>query len=176
MNKTKKLNKLYYKMGFFHRIGKKIADAYETGHRIGSKVLGEASRIGHKVVSVGRDVVKTIEGIPILSTALATPLSIAKKGLAMVDKGASFADRGSGLLKDVDFDKLDKKIDFEASLQKLEAIVSKLEDENINLEDSVKSFEAGINLVKECQKQLEEAELKVKELLDDGTAQELDNS
>ncbi|MDB2482457.1 exodeoxyribonuclease VII small subunit, partial [Gammaproteobacteria bacterium] len=53
---------------------------------------------------------------------------------------------------------------------------SKLEDENINLEDSVKSFEAGINLVKECQKQLEEAELKVKELLDDGTAQELDNS
>lgn len=89
-------------MGFFHRIGKKIADAYETGHRIGSKVLGEASRIGHKVVSVGRDVVKTIEGIPILSTALATPLSIAKKGLAMVDKGASFADRGSGLLKDVD--------------------------------------------------------------------------
>ena len=70
----------------------------------------------------------------------------------------------------------DKKIDFEASLQKLEAIVSKLEDENINLEDSVKSFEAGISLVKECQKQLEEAELKVKELLDDGTAQELDNS
>ena len=70
----------------------------------------------------------------------------------------------------------DKKIDFEASLQKLEDIVSKLEDENINLEDSVKSFEAGINLVKECQKQLEEAELKVKELLDDGTAQELDNS
>jgi exodeoxyribonuclease VII small subunit len=52
----------------------------------------------------------------------------------------------------------------------------KLEDENINLEDSVKSFEEGINLVKECQKQLEEAELKVKKLLDDGSAQELDNS
>ena len=69
-----------------------------------------------------------------------------------------------------------KKIDFEASLQKLEVIVSKLEDENINLEDSVKSFEAGINLVKECQKQLEEAELKVKALLDDGSSEELDNS
>jgi len=69
-----------------------------------------------------------------------------------------------------------KKIDFEASLQKLEVIVSKLEDENINLEDSVKSFEAGINLVKECQKQLEEAEFKVKELLDDGSSEELDNS
>jgi len=69
-----------------------------------------------------------------------------------------------------------KKIDFESSLKELESIVKKLEDENINLEDSVKSFEAGINLVKECQKQLEEAELKVKELLDDGTSQELDNS
>ena len=69
-----------------------------------------------------------------------------------------------------------KKIDFESSLKELESIVRKLEDENINLEDSVKSFEAGINLVKECQKQLEDAELKVKELLDDGTSQELDNS
>ena len=69
-----------------------------------------------------------------------------------------------------------KKIDFETSLKELESIVKKLEDENINLEDSVKSFEAGINLVKECQKQLEDAELKVKELLDDGTSQELDNS
>lgn len=69
-----------------------------------------------------------------------------------------------------------KKIDFESSLKELESIVKKLEDENINLEDSVKSFEAGINLVKKCQKQLEDAELKVKELLDDGTSQELDNS
>jgi exodeoxyribonuclease VII small subunit len=69
-----------------------------------------------------------------------------------------------------------KKIDFESSLKELESIVKKLEDENINLEDSVKSFEAGVNLVKECQKQLEDAELKVKELLDDGTSQELDNS
>ena len=69
-----------------------------------------------------------------------------------------------------------KKIDFESSLKKLESIVAKLEDENIDLEDSVKSFEAGINLVKECQKQLEEAELKVKELLDDGTTEELENS
>ena len=69
-----------------------------------------------------------------------------------------------------------KKIDFESSLKELESIVTKLEDENINLEDSVKSFEAGINLVKECQKQLEKAELNVKELLEDGSSQELDNS
>ena len=68
-----------------------------------------------------------------------------------------------------------KKTDFEASIQKLESIISKLEDENIHLEDSVKSFEEGINLVKECQKQLATAELKVKKLLDDGTSENLDN-
>ena len=46
--------------------------------------------------------------------------------------------------------KEDKKIDFESSLKKLGSIVEKLEDENINLEDSVKSFEEGMNLVKKC--------------------------
>ena len=51
--------------------------------------------------------------------------------------------------------KEDKKIDFESSLKELESIVEKLEDENINLEDSVKSFEKGMTLVKECQKQLQ---------------------
>ena len=61
--------------------------------------------------------------------------------------------------------KEDKKIDFESSLKELENIVAKLEDENINLEDSVKSFEKGVNLVKECQKQLQTAELKIKKLL-----------
>ena len=70
--------------------------------------------------------------------------------------------------------KEDKKIDFESSLEELENIVAKLEDENINLEDSVKSFEKGVNLVKECQKQLQTAELKIKKLLDDGSASEID--
>ena len=42
-------------------------------------------------------------------------------------------------------------LNFEASLKKLEQIVGKLEDGDISLEDSVKSFEEGIGLVKECQ-------------------------
>ena len=70
----------------------------------------------------------------------------------------------------------DKKIDFESSLKELESIVEKLEDENINLEDSVKSFEEGVNLVKQCQKQLQDAELKVKKLLDDGSSSEISKS
>tara|TARA_B100001109_G_scaffold126258_1_gene102819 strand:+ start:246 stop:467 length:222 start_codon:yes stop_codon:yes gene_type:complete len=67
-----------------------------------------------------------------------------------------------------------KKLDFESSLKELEIIVSKLEDENINLEDSVKSFEEGVSLVKKCQEQLQSAELKIKKLLDDGSSKELD--
>lgn len=71
--------------------------------------------------------------------------------------------------------KEDKQIDFEASLKELESIVAKLEDENISLEDSVQSFEVGVNLVKECQKQLQKAELKIKKLLDDGNSTEINN-
>ena len=70
----------------------------------------------------------------------------------------------------------DKKINFEASLKELESIVEKLEDENINLEDSVKLFEEGVNLVKQCQKQLQDAELKIKKLLDDGSSSEISKS
>ena len=59
-------------------------------------------------------------------------------------------------------------VNFESSIKKLEQIVDKLEDGDISLEDSVKSFEEGVGLVKECQKQLSAAELKVKKLLDNG--------
>ena len=70
----------------------------------------------------------------------------------------------------------DKNINFEVSLKELESIVEKLEDEDINLEDSVKSFEEGVNLVKQCQKQLKDAELKIKKLLDDGSSSEISKS
>ena len=66
-------------------------------------------------------------------------------------------------------------VNFETSLKKLEKIIEKLEDGEISLEDSVKSFEEGIGLVKECQKQLSQAELKVKKLLDNGETVDLDN-
>jgi len=65
-----------------------------------------------------------------------------------------------------------ENLNFELALSQLEKIVLKLEDDSINLEDSVKSFEQGIELVKKCQKQLKDAELKVNKLLDDGTAAE----
>ena len=67
------------------------------------------------------------------------------------------------------------QIDFESSLKKLEGIVSKLENNDINLADSVKSFEEGIKLVKDCQKQLNDAELKVQKLLENGNIADLED-
>ena len=66
-------------------------------------------------------------------------------------------------------------VNFEASLEKLKKIIEKLEGGDISLEESVKSFEEGIGLVKECQKQLSQAELKVKKLLDNGDTADLDS-
>ena len=60
---------------------------------------------------------------------------------------------------------------FEESLKKLEKIVEKIEDGNVNLDDSIKSFEEGVALVKECQKQLSEAEIKIQTLLEDGNVE-----
>ena len=60
---------------------------------------------------------------------------------------------------------------FEESLKKLEKIVEKLEDGNVNLDDSIKSFEEGVALVKECQKQLSEYEIKIQTLLEDGNVE-----
>ena len=61
-----------------------------------------------------------------------------------------------------------KNLNFEDSLAKLEGIVDALEDNDVSLEESVKKFEEGIKLVRDCQKQLNEAELKVNRLMGDG--------
>ena len=65
--------------------------------------------------------------------------------------------------------------DFESSIKKLEDIVSKLEAGNLDLDTSIKSFEEGVALVKECQKIISEAELKVNKLLDSGELTKLDD-
>ena len=86
-------------------------------------------------------------------------------------------EKSSSVISDALSHSLDVNRDWEAekALKKLEQIVGKLEDGDISLEDSVKSFEEGIGLVKECQKQLSEAELKVKKLLDNGETVDLED-
>lgn len=54
---------------------------------------------------------------------------------------------------------------FEDALKKLEKIVSRLEEGNISLEESLKLFEEGIRLSRFCNQRLEEAERRVEILL-----------
>ncbi|MEL0055699.1 MAG: exodeoxyribonuclease VII small subunit [Methylophilaceae bacterium] len=56
----------------------------------------------------------------------------------------------------------DKKINIEKLLDELENIVKKMEDDNLNLEQSLESYEKGIGLVKQAQSTLSEIEKKVK--------------
>jgi exodeoxyribonuclease VII small subunit len=57
------------------------------------------------------------------------------------------------------------KPDFEKSLARLEALVQKLESPNLALDEAMKLFEEGVQLARECQKQLTEAEARVEILL-----------
>jgi exodeoxyribonuclease VII small subunit len=57
------------------------------------------------------------------------------------------------------------KPDFEHSLTRLEEIVRKLESANLSLDEAMKLFEEGVQLSRDCQKHLEQAEGKVEILL-----------
>ena len=59
-----------------------------------------------------------------------------------------------------------KKIDFEASLGRLEQLVEKMEEGDLSLEDSLKTFEQGVKLTRDCQQALTEAEQKVQLLME----------
>lgn len=56
-------------------------------------------------------------------------------------------------------------MDFEKKLGRLEEIVHKMEKGEMALEESLKLFEEGVKLSRECQGQLASAEAKVKQLV-----------
>ncbi|MBF8780090.1 exodeoxyribonuclease VII small subunit [Pseudomonas fulva] len=57
-------------------------------------------------------------------------------------------------------------IDFEQSLAELQALVERLENGELSLEDSLAAFEQGISLTRDCQNALAQAEQKVQVLLE----------
>lgn len=56
---------------------------------------------------------------------------------------------------------------FEASLGELEKIVSQLEEGDLSLEESLKLFEQGVKLSRDCQQRLAQAERRIEVLLRD---------
>ena len=58
------------------------------------------------------------------------------------------------------------KDNFEESMKNLENIVTELENGNLNLDESVKKFEEGMKIAKQCNTILENAEKKITILLE----------
>ena len=59
------------------------------------------------------------------------------------------------------------KENFETSLMNLEKIVAELESGNLSLEDSLERYKQGIDLIKNCNKLIEDAEKEVAKLTKD---------
>lgn len=57
---------------------------------------------------------------------------------------------------------LEPKLNFEKALEKLEAIVSDLEKGELDLDQSIKKYEEGVDLYKICSKKLKDADCKIK--------------
>ncbi len=58
-----------------------------------------------------------------------------------------------------------EKINFEEAIKKLEQITAELEKGDLSLDESVKKFEEGIKLSKECNKILEDSEKRINVLI-----------
>jgi exodeoxyribonuclease VII small subunit len=62
----------------------------------------------------------------------------------------------------------EKTVDFEKSLERLEAIVGEMESGDLSLEQMIKHFEEGSKLVALCSGKLNEVEQKIEKLVKKG--------
>lgn len=62
-----------------------------------------------------------------------------------------------------------KTPDFEQSLKSLEALVNRMEQGNLPLDEALQAFEEGVNLSRQCRNLLNQAEQKVQVLTESNT-------
>ena len=67
----------------------------------------------------------------------------------------------------------DDKLTFEEAMAELDELVSRMEDGELSLDESLKAFERGVMLTRKCQEALSQAELRVKTLTDADTLEDL---
>ena len=67
------------------------------------------------------------------------------------------------------------ELGFEEAIGELEALVDELEEGDLSLEDAMARFERGLALVRTCQAKLQQAELRVSELLESGAVEPLED-
>jgi len=62
---------------------------------------------------------------------------------------------------------MEKELNFEETMKELEQVVQKLENGDLNLDESIKEFEKGMKLSRSVSKYLEDAEKKITILVKD---------
>lgn len=67
-------------------------------------------------------------------------------------------------------------ISLETRLARLEEILSRMESDDVELEEALKLFEEGVGHVRSAEKVLAETELRVEELLASGQTEKMDVS
>ena len=66
----------------------------------------------------------------------------------------------------------DEKRTFEQALSELEEHVRRLDGGDLELEESLKTFESGVKLIRECSELLDDAEQRITELTSNATETE----
>lgn len=61
-----------------------------------------------------------------------------------------------------------EELSFEAALERLEEIVERLEDGDLELEAALAAFEDGVALTRRCAGQLDDAERRIEQLVQEG--------
>ena len=60
----------------------------------------------------------------------------------------------------------EKKTDFKKEMERLDEIVDKISNKTLPLDEALKLYEEGVKIVKDLEKQLEEAKDKVEKVVD----------
>lgn len=67
----------------------------------------------------------------------------------------------------------DNQASLEQNFEKLEAVIDKLETEDISLEDAFAAYSEGMEILKVCNEQIDKVEKKVLKLSAEGELEEL---
>lgn len=69
----------------------------------------------------------------------------------------------------------EKKLSLEENFERLDALVEKLSEEDISLEDAFSAYSEGMEVLKLCNEQIDRVEKKVLKLGEQGELEELDS-
>jgi len=67
-----------------------------------------------------------------------------------------------------------EELSFEAGYAELERVVARLQEGGLTLEESLALFERGMALARRCQQQLDQADLRLRQLMADGQLQDIE--